>query len=390
MSGESTLPSNVQSFGLQHLSLTTAPVHGGDLKRAQASFPHVSNWLDLSAGLNPSPWPIPAIPESCFQQLPDGYDALLASARAYYGQVSLWPVNGSQQGIELLPQVRRLLTPDLLSQRVAIPESGYAEHGWCWHKAGFEVLTYRADDPEALLACATAVDVLVVINPNNPTGQCFDRETLLACHRTLQNKGGWLLVDEAFVDALPDAERGCSLADAITEGLLVLRSVGKFFGLAGIRSGFVLASAPVLEVLKMLQGPWPVSGVTAYLTEAMLADSRWQSETRAQLQILSDRLLAVLQQGLSSGLNPELTQSGGLKLATQWGQTPLFVSCQFTANSGLALRCQQLLAGQGIWVRAFPEQERLRLGLPATEEALQHLTQALADIAPAFESSVVG
>ncbi len=83
----------------------TPPVHGGDLKRAKAVYPHVEDWLDLSAGLNPDPWPVPEIPQSCFSQLPDGYESLLAAASDYYGHLYLWPVNGSQQGIELLPQL---------------------------------------------------------------------------------------------------------------------------------------------------------------------------------------------------------------------------------------------------------------------------------------------
>lgn len=348
----------------------TPPVHGGDLKRAKAVYPHVENWLDLSAGLNPDPWPIPEIPQSCFSQLPDGYESLLATASDYYGHPYLWPVNGSQQGIELLPQLisRRFgsagqgLEPS--RKKVAVPEEGYQEHAWCWQKAGFDVYRYQAETSDELLACAEACDVLVVINPNNPTGQFFAREALLACHQVLAEKAGCLILDEAFMDAYDGDSQ--SLADSASDSLIVLRSIGKFFGLAGIRSGFVLAGESTVGQLQIMTGPWPVSGVTAWLTEQMLQDRQWQEQARNKLTRKSAALRTLLA-GIFQGAKSSPVR-----------QTPLFVSLVLSDGEEVAKRLQQQLAAQGIWIRVFNNTGRIRFGLPKDERELEKLKAALA------------
>lgn len=353
----------------------TPPVHGGDLKRAKAAYPHVEDWLDLSAGLNPDPWPIPEIPQSCFSQLPDGYESLLGAASDYYGHSHLWPVNGSQQGIELLPQLishRFGFTGQGLEpgrKKVAVPEEGYQEHAWCWQKAGFDVYRYRAETPDELLACAEACDVLVVINPNNPTGQIFSRETLLACHQVLADKAGCLILDEAFMDACDGAPQ--SLADSASDSLIVLRSIGKFFGLAGIRSGFVLAGGSTIEQLKIMTGPWPVSGVTAWLTEQLLQDWQWQVQALGKLSRQSNALRNLLEDAF---LGAENTGAGtSIRLC----RTPLFASLVL-AGEDAASKLQQQLAAQGIWIRVFNNTGRIRFGLPKDERELEKLKAALA------------
>src|SRR5205823_9077519 len=131
----------------------------------------------------------------------------------------------------------RLRTP----YRVGVTTPGYAEHARAWRRAGHEV----AAVPVAGLAeAARQMDVLVVINPNNPTGDRFPPDTLLDWHACLAARDGWLVVDEAFIDPTP----ADSLAPYSTRpGLFVLRSLGKFFGLAGARVGFVLAEAALLR-----------------------------------------------------------------------------------------------------------------------------------------------
>ncbi|OOV88914.1 hypothetical protein BTA35_0201855 [Oceanospirillum linum] len=363
-----------------------APRHGGDLKRARQAYPDIKHWVDLSAGLNPDSWPVPAIPVSCFQDLPDDYDALLQAARGYYRQLDLWPVNGSQQGIELLSalflrQISETQSIDIgpeakrcsYTKTVAVPEEGYREHAWCWQKSGFEVLCYHASNALELIACAEACDILVVINPNNPTGQHFSRETLLACHRILAGKQGWLVVDEAFIDAYSSAEQErLSVACDACDSIIVLRSIGKFFGLAGIRSGFVLAGATLIEELKINTGPWPVSGVTSWLTTRMLNDVAWQSRAREQLADKSRRLAIHLEHAFPQNL--------------ELGQTPLFVSLVLLADAseyhGSVRWVQQKLAQQGIWVRTFEPYGRLRFGLPGDEHELNRLISSLKSMAP--------
>ncbi|WP_086480523.1 threonine-phosphate decarboxylase [Oceanospirillum sanctuarii] len=358
------------------LPLLTTPVHGGDLQRAKAAYPHVEDWLDLSAGLNPDPWPIPEIPQSCFSQLPDGYESLLDAASDYYGHSHLWPVNGSQQGIELLPQLisRRFEATgqgfEPSRKKVAVPEEGYQEHAWCWQKAGFDVYRYRAEAPAELISCAEACDVLVVINPNNPTGQIFSREELLACHQVLAEKAGCLILDEAFMDAYElDSQ---SLADSASDSLIVLRSIGKFFGLAGIRSGFVLAGESTIVQLKIMTGPWPVSGVTAWLTEQMLQDKEWQLLAREKLARQSTALRSLLEDVFFGAAN------AGTSTRLRLCYTPLFASLVLAGGEDAARKLQQRLAAQGVWIRVFSNTGRIRLGLPKDEWEIERLEAAFA------------
>src|SRR5690606_32701627 len=114
-------------------------------------------------------------------------------------------------------------------------------------------------------------DVLLVVNPNNPSGRLIERERLLDWHARLAERGGWLLVDEAFMDCTPEH----SLAvDSQKPGLIVLRSFGKFFGLAGLRLGFALAEPALLERLAEQLGPWAVSGPARAVATALLADEQ--------------------------------------------------------------------------------------------------------------------
>ena len=367
MSYRLTTPSTENPW-LMPLPPMATPQHGGDLLRAKRRYPQVDHWLDLSAALNPQPYPVPDIPPSCFQQLPDGYEPLLTAAASYYRQQNLWPINGSQQGIELLPGLYGSTAMNRAEKRVAVPDEGYQEHAWCWQKNGFSVYRYRADSPEALIGIAAQCDVLVVINPNNPTGQLFDRNTLFACHHALQAKSGWLVVDEAFIDAFTtDEQQELSVSDAACDSLIVLRSVGKFFGLAGIRSGFVLAGSGVIDQIKVATGPWPISGVTAWITEKMLVDHRWQQATRNQLTYQQQRLSALMRQAL-----PDYKD---------WGQTPLFISAVVPeAGDDRVRQLQEALAAEGIWIRVFPETGRIRLGLVAGDGELKQLQTALMNL----------
>ncbi len=125
------------------------------------------------------------------------------------------------------------------SARVGVLDPAYAEHGFRWQQAGHEVECLEADQIEDRLA---ALDVLVLINPCNPSAIRFNPDQLRSWHSMLAQRGGWLLVDEAFIDATPEQSL---ITDPMPSGLIVLRSLGKFFGLAGIRVGAVCADASV-------------------------------------------------------------------------------------------------------------------------------------------------
>lgn len=253
-------------------------------------------------------------------------------------------VAGTQAAIQALPRLRP-------PARVAVSAPSYAEHAHHWGKHGHALHQV----PYAQLDEAVASsDVVVVCNPNNPTGESVPASQLLAWAARLQRKGGWLVVDEAFGDTRP----ALSVASHASQpGLIVLRSVGKFFGLAGLRLGFVAAEQELLRDLADLLGPWAVSGPAQAIALAALQDEAWQHGTQAKLQASSERMRRLL---ASHGI-----EATGTPLFHWWPE-PRPES--FHAH----------LASQGIWCRLFTNGARgVRLGLPADEAAWARLARAL-------------
>lgn len=302
------------------------------------------DWLDLSTGINPSAWPVPPLPAASWQRLPEADDGLEDAARRYYGCGHLLAVAGSQAALQSLPGLRAPC-------RVGVLAPSYAEHGHAWARGG-----HRLDllAPEEIPAALDRLDVLLLINPNNPTGMRFPPQTLRAWQERLAARGGWLVVDEAFMDTTPEQSLA---ADAGSEGLVVLRSLGKFFGLAGARVGFVLAWPELLERLGAALGPWAVAHPARHVARLALADQAWQSAAQLRLPGESIRLAALLAR---HGLPP----CGGTALF-QW------------AKCERALAIQDQLAQSGILVRSFDTPASLRFGLPGGEKDWERLEQAL-------------
>ncbi len=322
--------------------------HGGRLRRAAAQYAiPFEAWLDLSTGINPQGWPVPALPSEVWARLPEENDGLEQAARDYYGCEHLLPVAGSQAAIQALPRLRP-------PSKVGIIHPGYSEHAAAWQAAGHEVIPCPA---EQLDDAVPAVDVLLLIHPNNPSGIRFQREQLLAWQQHLTKRGGWLVVDEAFMDTTPEQ----SLCDQSgTQGLILLRSLGKFFGLAGARVGFVCARPALLHPLQNLLGPWGVSAPSRWVATAALNDRTWQRTARQQLLVASERLHALLSQ---HGLRP----TGGSALF-QWVCTEKATDL----HTGLARR--------GILTRLFTTPASLRFGLPDTEKDWARLDTTLCDL----------
>lgn len=323
--------------------------HGGRLREAAAHYAiALHEWLDLSTGINPHGWPVPALPMAAWARLPEEGDGLEEAARDYYGAPHVLPVAGSQAALQALPRLRS-------PSRVGVLHPGYLEHGHWWRRAGHEV---RLLGPQQMHQRSRPFDVLVLSNPNNPTGCRFELELLFEWHSRLAAGGGWLVVDEAFIDATP----GASLAPfSQRPGLIVLRSLGKFFGLAGARVGFVLAAAKLLSALREQLGPWTVAGPSRWVAQQALEDRRWQADTRERLMDASRRLSGSLAR---HGLKPS-------------GNTALFQWVRTRDASTI----QDALARRGIWVRLFDDPASVRFGLPGSEGAWQRLEKALAAVA---------
>lgn len=304
-----------------------------------------ADWLDLSTGINPHAWSAPTPPPAVWQRLPDAHDGLLDVARRYYASDALLPVPGTQAALAVLPYLRS-------HSRVAVIAPGYAEHGAAWSRAGHDVVPLSS----AQLAggAGTAFDVVVVINPNNPDGTLFEPATLLEWRTALASRGGWLVVDEAFVDTVP----GYSLtANTPLPGLIVLRSIGKFFGLAGMRIGFALGDPNLLSRLEEVLGPWAVNGPARWVTKQALADGLWQQRMRERLHGEGERL--------------------GQLLARHFDDRIVGTSLFRTVLTPDAARIQEELAQMAILVRLLDRQEGLRFGLPPDEVDWQRLDDAL-------------
>lgn len=299
-----------------------------------------ADWLDLSTGINARPYPLPPLSPRAWAALPTRAEtaALEEAARAAYGTTAeAVALPGAQAAIQLVPHL-------VLQGTARVLGPTYNEHAGALQDAGWRVTEVAA--PEAL----AGADLAVVVNPNNPDGRRHSPEAL----RALAEGVGLLVVDESFADPEP----ALSLAPALPPRTLVLRSFGKFYGLAGLRLGFALAPPDLAARLRALAGPWPVSGPAIEIGGQALADRAWQAETVARLDAGAAQLDA-------------LAIAAGWRLV---GGTPLFRTYA-TADARAA---QEALAAHRIWTRAFPYSSIwLRLGLPADQHGWGRLAAAL-------------
>lgn len=328
------------------------PEHGGRIRAAAEKWGiPADQWLDLSTGINPRGWAVPDIPEEVWRRLPepdDGLDQIIRQWCDAPASAACVPVSGSQAAIMTLPRLRAPC-------RVGVPSPGYREHGHCWASAGHKVTEITADQLSANEeSWLDDLDVVVWINPNNPTGEITEPQRLLGWHHRLQRRGGWLIVDEAFMDATPEFSVGFATD---RPGLLVMRSLGKFFGLAGVRAGAVAGGPDIVNGLEKMLGPWAVSNPARFVMSKVLVDRQWQAATAEHLRSESRRLSECLaHHGLDS--------SDGTALFR-------YVRHHRAANIGAEL------ARQGILVREFENPSALRFGLPGSESDWARLDQVM-------------
>lgn len=324
-------------------------VHGGNLDEASRTYgiPR-DQWLDLSTGINPVAYPVTGVEAHHWQRLPEAGDLedLISAARACYGapdSAALVPAPGTQSLIQLLPRLRT-------ESRVAVAGPTYTEHAHCWRLAGHSVeeFDHGSDWP-------ADADVTIVVQPNNPDGATYPPAELRARAREAAARGGHLVVDEAFADVVPEFSVA---GETGAEGLVVLRSFGKFFGLAGLRLGFALTDGPTGDQIRQSLGPWSVAGPALEIGRRALSDVTWINETRRRLAADAGRLDSIMEK---AGLD-------------RLGGTPLY-GLYRAAGGDIHVH----LAQQGIWTRAFPGRPGvIRLGLPGDNQAFQRLADALA------------
>lgn len=314
--------------------------HGGNIDQARAKFGG-DNWIDLSTGINRVPYPIPDIAPHRWADLPtaSANTTLIDAAKtAYRTTADILPLSGASAAIQLIP---RMTKPGIA--RVLGPT--YNEHAAALKAQGWQVQT--VSDIDAL----EGADLAVIVNPNNPTGQTHKPADVLKLKRNLP----WLIVDESFADMTPELSLTPSAAQ---QGLIILRSFGKFYGLAGLRLGFALGHSHDIDHMRQMAGPWAVSGPALAIGANALTDNDWALETTQRLQFDAARMDAI-------------AARAGWHLV---GGTTLFR----TYETPHAPTAQNELATHRIWSRIFPYSAQwLRLGLPGPEAEWDRVEHAL-------------
>ena len=322
--------------------------HGGDLSGFYRHNPSYDGPIvDLSTGINPVTYPFPPVQPEKWTKLPQKSDEaeLIAAVTSYMGvdPNHILPTPGSQILISQLPY-----TVEKTSVQIMSPT--YGEHNPSWQRAGHKVLTPRFDEP--LLDDAK---VCIITNPNNPDGHVTSREKIIAYAEALATRGGFLIVDEAFADVMPSV----SVADLVGQyPIIVLRSFGKFFGLAGARLGFLVAGETIIASMQHRLGPWAVPGPALDIATKAYRDEPWIRKTRIDLADGMSRLCRVMKQ---AGFD-------------HVGGTPLFALFQ---HPDMVHLNRHLLLG-GIYARSFEAYPNwLRMGLPATQTCWRQLETTL-------------
>jgi len=332
-------------------------IHGGDIKAAmvlaqKAGFDagRKEDWLDLSTGVNPEIYPFSPVKEELWHHLPgqEEMQALSDAAVRYYGAPDanhLTPAPGSALLIQMLPHLLGV------HRKIAIVSPTYGDHQAAWERSSARVRGINT------LENAVMDEVTVIVNPNNPDGRCFEGERMRDLARRITDAGGWLIVDEAFGDLAPEKSLARLTRD---HNLVVLKSVGKFFGLAGLRLGFAISRPDLCARLSEYLGAWPVSGPALVIGAQALSDHRWQLGMRQTLAEKSGRLNALL-------------QKVGLSIC---GGTSLFT---LVDDERAPLVFNRLLAHK-IYVRRFDyNPDWLRIGLPGAAHDFARLEEALSE-----------
>lgn len=331
-------------------------VHGGSLEQAARLFPDAQlPWIDLSTGINPHAYSRKPAPTWALTRLPEpGLHVALCNTAAEAWGVGQGAAVVAGPGTQmLLPQVMMLVMPGV----AAVLSPTYAEHRRAAAIAGHQVR--EAQSVSALYDA----DLVVVVNPNNPDGRALPREELLDLAAHLKRKRGLLVVDEAFIDASDvESVTDCVGREDVSGALIVLRSFGKFYGLAGVRLGFAIACRAHAERLEAILGPWAVSGPALVAGQAALADTPWRMAMRKRLAAEASRLDRML---IGAGLSI-VGGTGLFRLARHDRAQTLFT----------------ILAQHGVWVRRFEAEsglgaDVLRFGLPPDKAAVRRVAQAL-------------
>lgn len=333
--------------------------HGGGLDKAVEKYGgKKTDWLDLSTGINPNPYPVYGVDPLAWARLPDvkAEQILLDASRKYYNISdgdALCAANGTQAIIDILPLAFKC-------KRVGIVSPTYNEHAHVWQKNGAYIAEIKRGEK-----LPNDLDALVVVNPNNPDGSVYETSELVEFATHLKKTNGILIVDEAFCDTSPEL----SIVNDLPKNAIVLKSFGKFFGLAGLRLGFAVANPLLLEKIESHIGIWSVSGPAMQIGARAFADTNWINYAITALKVLSKK-------------QADLLNNIGLQVC---GQNPLFV---YVSHDKAPLIHEEL-AKHYILVRPFSQDKtKLRIGICGNKEQLELLENALIEVMKKVKKNV--
>ena len=327
--------------------------HGGDLTEAQRLYNHIliDNWIDLSTGINSNSYDNLDIDLSDLDKLPTrySYDKLISVAKSYYDVCDASGIcisSGAQSLINILPYMFNI------KKNIAILSPTYSEHALSWKKANFSIREINQIDQ------ISNEDIVVVTNPNNPDGLVYSHSNIEDIYGKIVINNGLLIIDESFIDVTPEL----SFVNKIkNRNIIVLKSFGKFFGLAGLRLGFAIGNQEQISNLKNMLGPWPASTIALSIATKAMLDINWIVSTRLSLLKLSKELNIILS---TSGYNII-------------GSTAFFtlISMENVIN------LHSELADKGIWTRVFDYNNQwLRIGVPKDKKTLEYFYNAIKKI----------
>lgn len=368
--------------------------HGGRLGAARLAYSQAPQpWIDLSTGINPRSYPAPRARGVTLNRLPDTgelarLEAVAAAAFGVTDPARVVATGGTEPALRLLPFVVAAGTGDAwdgvasgVGGRGGISAAGagvtpafgggatgvlglaaaivagptYGSHVDGWAKAGVAARVVADAELDGAIGDRTAV---IVVNPNNPDGRLMSRDRLRQLHDAVAARNGVLVVDEAFAEVAPQASVADLAGTSEAERMVVLRSFGKFYGLAGLRLGFVIGSPTVASRIRGLIGDWPVSVDAMAAGLAAYADTAWADRMRKQLASAARRLDALLTRH-------------GFEVV---GGTSLY---RLVRAADAPARFERLAAA-GILTRPFQHDVTLlRFGLPGSPDAWRRLEQAL-------------
>ncbi|TBR42850.1 aminotransferase class I/II-fold pyridoxal phosphate-dependent enzyme [Marinomonas agarivorans] len=390
------------------------PKHGGDLIRVRHEHTHMAcqsnkqsgnsdekqgqDWIDLSSAVNREPWPVPTIPTKLWHELPD-QTALLNAAQSYYGVNECvnkcLAISGSQQAIEWLPLIlfnntsthalshvsvhalaqAKRETESVYGQAekiVYVPQVGYQEHEFCWRKWDYTTVEYDTTQTSCFSTLVAAQwHVLVLIQPNNPNGHLFTQAQIKQLLDKAAIRNAFVIVDEAFIDSQPQHSLlSCSSVSTNhannhwPESLILLRSIGKFFGLPGARVGFCFANQTVRTQLALAIGPWPISTPATWLVTQALSDQAWQNKARRDLALRREKFANQLQPKLEQ-VRLKIQEKSGQEDTSSWQQTDFFFTLKSSFSDSLFWylkeRCIHTRLGKG-WIRfALPAHDEFNV-----------------------------